>query len=1772
MNMTTNITTTKGDILFEGVNSIVYFREEYQEIQSPIIIKVMREERPTNEQIQNFYNEYEITKDLPINGIRKIYKQEKLDGKPALVMQYLSGMAWNEFFDSRPLQIKEFLKIAIQTCQILGEIHQHNIIHKDINGRNIFITDENEVKIIDFGISTKINLKTQNLGNPEKLEGTLSYISPEQTGRMNRVVDYRTDLYSLGVTFYEVLAGRLPFISNDAMTLVHAHLAQSPDSPQKYNQKIPDTLAFIILKLMRKNAEDRYQSAFGLKYDLEQCLNALEEKNHIPNFELGKQDFSGKLQIPQKLYGRQAELGRLLDSFERTCQGATELMLISGYSGVGKSALVHEIHKPVTERRGYFIEGKFDQFQKNIPYSAWTQALKGFVNILLTENAQNLEKWKAKIMRAVGKNGQVLMEIIPDLEYIIGEQPELTELGGTEAQNRFNYVFQNFINTISRAEHPLVIFIDDWQWADSGSLNLLKLILTNCNEDYLFLLGAYRDNEVGHSHQFSMILDELKAEKIEVQNLEIGNLAKENLEELLTDTLHLPMAEICPLAELISEKTHGNAFFVTQMLKTLHEEQALFFDFEHKRWSWDLERIKSLNISDNVVTLMASKIKKLSANTQAVLELASCIGNRFDMLTLQLMHQRSGLAEVVAPQNAIQEALTDGLVIPLDQNYKFAHDRIQQAVYSLISEKRKAENHLKIGFLLVESVHEDEIEEYIFDIVNQINQGLSLITDVEKKKYIASLNLTAGKKSRDAGAYKPAFEYLETAISLLSEKSWETDYQTTLAIYACIVETAFLKGDFATSEQYINVLLENAQTTPDKMPAFEIMMQYHIAQGNQQKAIEVGLQVVELLNVTLVEELSEKLDPELLYNLPKMTNADIMSAMEIMDSVITPAWASDGVLFRKITYTMVDLSVKYGNCASSCVGYAFYGGLLCGDFGEIEIGYKFGKLATSLLDTFDAKFFRAKVDNLYISTVMHWKEPLRALRKPYFDAIQIGLETGELEFACYNIAESCHYHFLMGLDLDSLALKFEKDLDLIWQLKQEFHTHYLTPWQQMIANLLDYVPEPTHLSGEFFQENLHLENFEKDNQNMLAFVTYQAKSMLALYFWDIEKAFQFTQKTTSFKEGAIGMFHLPVFNFFDSIIRGLYFSEITDAESKTKLLSQITINQKELYNWAKTSPENHLHRYFLVQAEVMRLSGQVLQAMDYYDQAIKTAQKNKFAQDEALASELSARFYFQIGKEKIGKIYITDAHHLYQLWGAKAKWEHLERQFPNLFLSKSTAIASGTITNNTIMAGSGSSSGISLDKNSIIKASQTLSGEVVLENLLEKMMKIVIENAGAQKGLFILQRKGGWVIEAEAHIDQEEVLARQSIPIEQVDGLSDTPKLSSGVINYVIRTRETIVLGDASNERSMIGATYVQKVQPKSVLCMPLIYQGKLSGILYLENNLTTDAFTPDRLEILEMLSAQVTISIQNALLYENLEEKVKERTMEVMEQKEIIEKKNSDITSSINYAKRIQDATLPRLERVKQLLPDSFILFKPRDIVSGDFYWLTETEPAPIYEEVTQGEISQQILKGYTNEKIIVTVSDCTGHGVPGAFMSMTGMHLLNEIVELKGFTAPNLILEELHKGVRNALKQAESENRDGMDMALCSIDRKAGIVEISAAKNPVVYIQNGELTELKADKMPIGGLQKESYRAFTNNILKIKDDKGNPIPTMLYLFSDGYQDQFGGMDDRKFMIKHLKNLFFKIHLLPLQDQYRVLDETLKDWMQGHKQLDDIIVMGIRL
>jgi len=1747
----------KSDIIFEGENSTVYYQEN-SEWGVPVVIKTIKDDQASPEQIQAFYNEYSISQKLDISGVRKVLSKTNYEGKAALVMEHIAGRSLKTILsESSILSLEEILKIVIQICQVLGEIHQNNVIHKDIDSKNILVTEEDQVYIIDFGISSRISLKATNRSNTEKLEGTLAYISPEQTGRMNRRVDARSDLYSLGVVMYELFAGKLPFQCEDPMEMVHSHLAQSPVAPNVINKDLPEAISDIILMLMRKNAEDRYQSAFGLRYDLEKCLLQWQEEGKISVFELATHDFSGRFQIPDKLYGRQKEVGYLLDAFERTSQGVASLLLVAGYSGVGKSALVHEIHQPIQSRNGYFIEGKFDQFQRNVPYFAFIQAFKSFVNHLLTENTRELERWKQKILKAVGNNGKILTDVIPALELIIGKQPDTPELGATESQNRFNLVFQNFVNAISRREHPLVIFVDDWQWADAASMNLLKLLLTSRAGDHLLIIGAYRKNEVGEGHPFLLSVEEIREENAQIYELELGNLNQEHLYQLISDVLKAKTLHIEDLVDLVYQKTQGNAFFVQQMLLSLYEEGLLHFNFELRNWQWDIQKIQALNITDNVVSLMAGKVQKLPPATQDLLKLASCIGNRFHLNTLAIIDETGMPDDTDTTRRSLDPALVEGLVIPLEDDFKFAHDRIQQAVYSLIPDEERKVIHLRIGRLLLDNIPKYKREENLFDIVNQLNYGRDLLTSDEDRNFLTSLNLEAGKKANDSAAYKPAFDYLQIALELLPSDAWENQYDFTLEIYANILQVAFLKGDLELSSQYIHVIRQEARNILDKMPAFEIEMQYYIAKGNLQEAIEVGLQVLESLNVHLAEAPRKDIDVNTIAKLPNMENAEIKAAMEIMDSIISPASATNPELFRKITYTMVNLSLEYGNSASACVGYAFYGGLLCGSLGDIDLGYQFGKLAVSLLDKFNAKFFKAKVDNLYVSTVMHWKEPARATRKPHFEAIQVGLETGEIEFASYNIVESCHYHFLMGISLESLGQKYAQNLELIKQLKQGFHVQYLSPWQQMIENLTGTYENPVKLQGDFFDEDTMLPEYINEQQLTLAFITLQAKTILAYFFGEYQQALLYAQQADEYEEGVTGMLFMPVHNFYYSLSLLACFPEAS-LEQKSEYLAKINENQTILKNWAKYSPDNCIHKYNLVLAETMRLSGQTLKAMELYDLAIEEAKEYMYIQEEALANELAGKFYLEQGKEKIAKVYLQDAYYRYQLWGANNKLNDLERRFGKYLQKGQSNTPRRNSTQSTSMASP------SLDMHSIIKASQTLSGEVVLSSLLQKMMRIVIENAGAEKGLFILERDGRWVLEADCYLNQTESESLLSIPIEEVNGLTDTPKLSSDLVYYVIRTRQSVVINNASQERAMIGSNYVNKVNPKSVLCMPLIHQGKLSGILYLENNLTSEAFTPDRLEILEILSAQITISLENALLYENLEEKVKERTEEVVRAKEIIEKKNQDITSSINYAKRIQEATLPQIEEIKRILPESFVLFKPRDIVSGDFYWYAKLDPRPIYEG--QDDDKQKILVGYESEKVVITAVDCTGHGVPGAFMSMIGNDLLNEIIDLRGVTQPDVILNELHNGVVQALRQSETDNKDGMDLSLCVIDKEKRIVEYAGAKNPLIYIQNGELHQIKGDKLPIGGVKIAQKRHFKKHQIKIDS------PTTFYIFTDGYQDQFGGEDSRKFMIKQLKELLLEIHTLPLEEQREILVNTFQQWTKGHKQIDDVLMIGFRI
>ena len=768
--------------IYSGTRTLVYRAIQINDNQ-PTIIKVLRNSHPNFNELVQFRNQYIITRYLKHPTLIQPLALERYNNGYALVMSDQGDISLPDFWQQSDHSLKRFLTIGIQLADALHYLNQERIIHKDIKPANILIHPQtNQVKLIDFSISSLLPKEQQQLIHPNVLEGTLAYISPEQTGRMNRGIDYRTDFYSLGVTFFELLTGKLPFQTNDPMELVHCHIAQRVKFPASSEQLIvPEMVQKIVLKLMKKNAEERYQSALGLKYDLERCVQQWESIGAIASFELGERDICDLFLIPEKLYGREEEVTQLLAAFERVSAGNSEMMMVAGFSGIGKTAVVNEVHKPIVEARGYFIKGKYDQFNRNIPFSAFVQAFRDLMNQLLSESDSQLQEWKKKILEALGDNAQVIIDVVPELERMLGEQPRAPELSGSAAQNRFNLLFSKFIQVFTTQEHPLVIFLDDLQWADLASLNLMKVLMGDRDAGYLLLLGAYRDNEVFPAHPLILTLAELekrcdpasaqdasgqtprrrktqavrprvgvrrkgmltkrgnadqerecapREEQAVISTITLEPLTLEQINQLVAETLICEKELARPLTELIYQKTKGNPFFTTQFLKGLYKDKLITFNLELGYWECDLVQVQDAALTDDVVEFMAQRLQKLPQKTRNILTLAACIGNQFDLETLAIVCEKS--QEEVAAD--IWDVLREGLILPISESYKFfqssleetavktvtvgyrfLHDRVQQAAYSLIRDDQKQTTHYHIGQLLLNKISPEAREERIFE-------------------------------------------------------------------------------------------------------------------------------------------------------------------------------------------------------------------------------------------------------------------------------------------------------------------------------------------------------------------------------------------------------------------------------------------------------------------------------------------------------------------------------------------------------------------------------------------------------------------------------------------------------------------------------------------------------------------------------------------------------------------------------------------------------------------------------------------------------------------------------------------------------------------------------------------------------------------------------------------------------------------------------------------------------------------------------------------------
>ena len=1511
-----------GELIYSSAHTLIHSGTRNTDGQA-VIIKLLPNDYPTFNELVKLRNQYNIAKNLDLEGSVKPLALESYGNSYALIMAdegYISlrQWLWGDGEIGR-WGIREFLDIAVQLAEILHRLYQNRVIHKDIKPANILIHPETkQIKLIDFSIASLLPKETQEIQNPNVLEGTLAYISPEQTGRMNQGIDYRSDFYSLGVTFYELLTGELPFPSDDPMELVHCHIAKMPPEIGGWGDGemgrggIPQVLADIVMKLMAKNAEDRYQSALGLKHDLEKCLGQLEAKGEIEAFELGERDICDRFFIPEKLYGREKEVQVLLDAFNRVASPhppisptkRSEMLLVTGHSGIGKTAVVNEVHKPITQEKGYFIKGKFDQFNRNIPLSAFIQAFRSLMGQLLGESDTQLENWRKKILEAVGEQGQIIIEVIPELERIIGKQPPVLEINGNAAQNRFHLILQKFIQVFSKKEHPLVIFLDDLQWADSASLKLLKLLMGESETTYLLLLGAYRNNEVFPAHPLMLTLKEISSQGENINTLTFAPLEEIDINRLVADTLLCSMEIAAPLSQLVYQKTKGNPFYTTQFLQGLHHDGLITFDREARYWQCDLAQVRQLALTRDVVTFMVERLHNLPETTQELLKLAACIGNRFALDTLAVICEQS--QDEVAMN--LWQGLQEGFIIPESENYKFfqgdeyqftdlddvsihyhfLHDRVQQAAYALIPEEETQITHLKVGQQLLKNNAIENLEEDIFIIVNQMNLGSELITQVSKKHQLAELNYLAGKKAKAAIAYNAAYEYSEKAYSLLSGNYWQQDYEFTLSLYDLAAETAYLSGNFPLAEILTNILFRNARDVLDKVKGHEVLLQILIANNQLVEAIQLALQFLHLLGVDLPEEpreadveqslqdITAKIPCEsiqTLASLSRMKNPQQLAAMRILSVILNAAYLGLPDLLPLIVTKQVDLSITYGNTDSSPSAYANYGLILCGIADDLDAGYLFGDLALKLLNKIESEDFYAKTIEIVCLAVKHWQEHINSTLALLLDGYKVGLDSGDFESASFAAYDYCAHSFVVGKNLIELEREIFNYSAVIDKFQQRMVFKLNELHRQTILNLIEPNDHPSVLRGQAYDEEEMVQVHEQDNDFSSLALFYIDKLFLCYLFNQSHQAVEIAAQGEAYLEGIPGQVFVPLFYFYDALSWLDLYPDLEEREKETAV-ARILAHETKMAKWANYAPMNYNHKLHLIQAEKHQVRGEKAEALELYDLAIAEAKANGYIQEEALANELAAKFYLNWGKEKVAASYMQEAYYCYARWGAKAKTNDLEKDYPQLLrtilqeatitlnpLETLTLVAPTTSFNGSKASTYSSSSNVntSLDFATILKASQSLSSTINLDDLLHQLTQIILQHSGGDRCALILpDHQGNWQVRTIATPENTELYS---------DPLEGNSNLPTRLVQYVKNTQEVVVINDCQTDLPVIDE-YISKRQPKSLLCLPILHQGNLIGILYLKNLQTSGVFTEERILVLNFLCSQAAISLENARLY----------------------------------------------------------------------------------------------------------------------------------------------------------------------------------------------------------------------------------------------------------------------------------------------------------------
>ncbi|ESY51358.1 MULTISPECIES: ATP-binding sensor histidine kinase [unclassified Mesorhizobium] len=1381
----------------------------------------------------------------------------------------------------KPMSIPQFLRLGISTAAALSHAHQRGLVHKDLKPIHILVNQISErVCLTGFGHASRLPRERQALSPPEFIAGTLAYMAPEQTGRMNRSIDSRSDLYSLGVVFYEMLAGVLPFTTSDPLELIHCHIARTPSPLCERVANIPGPISDIVTKLLAKTADERYQTATGVEHDLQRCLSQWQAAGKIVPFTIGARDTPDRLMMPEKLYGRDIQIASLLNAYGRVATtGATELVIISGYSGIGKSSVVNEMNKAILSSRGLFASGKFEQEKRDIPYATVAQAFQRLIRSFLGKGDSELAGWRRALREAVGSQGQHLVELMPELKLVIGEQPPAPDLPLQQAQQAFQIAFRGFVGVFATEEHPLVLFLDDLHWVDAASLDLLEDLMTRSELRYLLVIGAYRDNEVDLDHPLPRKLEAIQSTGLKVEKTKLTPLSRKHLEELVMDAFHCVRARAVALARILFEKTAGNPFFVMQFLSALVDEGVVEFDRTIGGWTWDPEGIRSKLYTENVVELMVGKLAQLSTVTQSALLQLACLGTAASTAMLATVLSRSE-DHVHA---ALWDAVRRNFIEKSDDSYRFIHDRIHEAAYSLIPHDKRIEMHLHIGRVLVLNTPSSMRDELIFDIVNQLNRGTALIFLKEEQEQLAEFNLIAGRRARASAAFLPALNYFATGASLLAAQAWVDRHELAFALEFYQAECDFLIGQKWAAEERLTTLSVRAGSTLERATVACLRIDLYTTLDQCDKAVDICIEYLGHLGVNwsphptrtqvkreygkIWKRIGDRTVQELV-DLPLMKDAVSLGTLDVLTRIFPSALFTDANLLSLAICRAINLSLDEGHGDGSCVAYVFFGKIAGPQFGDYKAGFAFGHLGYELVDRPGLERFRARAYLWFAQFSLTWTRHVSVSRALIWRAFETAKEAGDLTFTVYSF-DNLNTNFLAAGDpLEETQRQAERGLELAVRAKYD-HIIDLMKAQMGVIRCLRGL---TYKFGSF--DDGQVSEFELERRYAANSATKQPecwywirKLQVRFFAGEYSTALACAARARELLWTSAAMFETAEYHFYAALSLAAFCNPVlaksadpTSHSSKRPGALEdhcrtLVAHHRQLELWAENCPENFENRAALVGAELARLEGRYLEAEQLYEQAIRSARVNGFFHNEAIAYETAARFYSARGFEDIAEMYLSKARDGYLRWGALGKVRQLEADHLRL-----------NIVNRYVGSSDGATPAKHLDLAAVLKASQALSSEILLPRLVEQLMTIALQSAGADRGLLILPRQDDYVVEAEARIVGDGIVLQYGHSTELV-----APET---ILRYVMRTQEAVILDDATKQHLFSVDPYMTFRNPRSVLCLPLVRQGVLGGMLYLENTLASHAFTSDRITLLELLGTQAAISLENTRLYSDLQER----------------------------------------------------------------------------------------------------------------------------------------------------------------------------------------------------------------------------------------------------------------------------------------------------------